>query len=417
MKTNRIAAPYYVDQKGDPTTLDTRVCWDGETEQLSPGGVCDANGMQPVYMLTSLATAQGTRNLLRAEVVGSSIRPPAAVTLEVGSSNSPTPISATFIPATTSPSTSNDTLIPAISIDGGVHTVAGASPTNCSPVAAVASNTPQGTASLQIGLNILRAALVDHANNFCNADGSSISASNRCTPLLAWVRGTGAHPKFTTTPLPTSQPRRIATRSHAAPTPVPSRVITAAPAAGTMATTITSRRRRQLRLQLRPQRLRQSLQATAAQRHRVATQTLISRCPGLVCQRFLRVIPGTQATPRSINPRVQPLWWMRIRQSSTILMPVGKSGSNYYELPSTSLDPTQAYGSLTQPAVLIITDSSLKLSTNLTGFGILQVPNDFEMNSNSNLQWTGIVMVRSSSSSPSGSSSLTQELPDRLMER
>jgi hypothetical protein len=75
-----------------------------------------------------------------------------------------------------------------------------------------------------------------------------------------------------------------------------------------------------------------------------------------------------------------------------------RSGSNYYELASTSLDPTQVYGSLTQPAVLIITDSSLKLSTNLTGFGILQVPNDFEMNPNSNLQWTGIVMVRSSSS-------------------
>lgn len=79
-----------------------------------------------------------------------------------------------------------------------------------------------------------------------------------------------------------------------------------------------------------------------------------------------------------------------------------KSGSNFYALPSTSLDPTQVYGSLTQPAVLIITDSSLKLSTNLTGFGILQVPNDFEMNSNANLQWTGIVMVRSSSTSPSG---------------
>src|SRR5207302_7949270 len=54
LKTNRIAAPYYVDQKGDPTTLDTRVCWDGKTEQLSPGGAgqpCDANGMLPVYML------------------------------------------------------------------------------------------------------------------------------------------------------------------------------------------------------------------------------------------------------------------------------------------------------------------------------------------------------------------------------
>jgi hypothetical protein len=70
------------------------------------------------------------------------------------------------------------------------------------------------------------------------------------------------------------------------------------------------------------------------------------------------------------------------------------SGTNYYELASTSLNPAQTYGSLTQPAVLVITDSSLKmLNTSLSGFGILQVPNDFEIQS-SNLQWTGIVMVR-----------------------
>jgi hypothetical protein len=78
------------------------------------------------------------------------------------------------------------------------------------------------------------------------------------------------------------------------------------------------------------------------------------------------------------------------------------SNTNYFELASTSLNPAQAYGSLTQPVVLVITDSSLKLlNTSLTGFGILQVPNDFEIQS-SNLQWTGIVMVRSSLSSPSG---------------
>jgi hypothetical protein len=77
-----------------------------------------------------------------------------------------------------------------------------------------------------------------------------------------------------------------------------------------------------------------------------------------------------------------------------------RSGSNYYELASTSLDPTQVYGSLTQPAVVVITGSSLQLNASLTGFGILQVPNDFEISSN--LQWTGIVMVRSSSTSPSG---------------
>ena len=77
------------------------------------------------------------------------------------------------------------------------------------------------------------------------------------------------------------------------------------------------------------------------------------------------------------------------------------SNTNYYELASTSLNPAQTYGSVNQPVVLVITDSSLKLlTTTLTGFGILQVPNDFEISSS--LQWTGIVMVRSSVSSPSG---------------
>jgi hypothetical protein len=132
MKTNRIAAPYFVDQVGDPATLDTRVCWDGKTEQLSPGGSCDTNGMQTVYMLTSLALAQGTRNLSRAEVVGSSIRPPGAITMDVGSSTSATPVQATFGPASFSLSP-----IPSTSIDGTPHGVSGATPSSCSPVSAL----------------------------------------------------------------------------------------------------------------------------------------------------------------------------------------------------------------------------------------------------------------------------------------
>jgi hypothetical protein len=73
------------------------------------------------------------------------------------------------------------------------------------------------------------------------------------------------------------------------------------------------------------------------------------------------------------------------------------SGPNYFELASTSLDPAATYGSLDQPVVLVITDSSLKLvNSSLRGFGILEVPNDFEIQ-NSTLQWTGIVIVRSSS--------------------
>ena len=46
------------------------------------------------------------------------------------------------------------------------------------------------------------------------------------------------------------------------------------------------------------------------------------------------------------------------------------SGTNYFEVASTGLAAT--YGSLNppQPAVVVITDSSLKLATSLTGFGI-----------------------------------------------
>ncbi|MFL6314986.1 MAG: hypothetical protein ACJ71W_23005 [Terriglobales bacterium] len=405
VKTNRIAAPYFVDQKGDPTTLDTRVCWDGETEQLSPGGAspqCDANGMQPVYMLTSLATAQGTRNLLRAEVVGSSIRPPAAVTVEVGSSTSSTPISAAFILPATSPTSSNDTLVPAISIDGGVHAVAGAPSTACSPVAALASNTPQGTTSLQTGLNNLRSALVDHANNFCNADGSSVSASNRCTPLLAWVRGTGALPQFTTappttvqapaatptpTPIPAPTPTSTSTSSNNSgkgnddhknptptPTPTPTPVPTPTPTPTGDCSTATQSCYTNLDLSLLTLNLPPLFAGNPGNSGDAAVYQ--SQTPTIVADENQAVLDYIDARKAS--------------------------GSNYFELASTSLDPKQAYGSLAQPAVLIITDSSLKLSTNLTGFGILQVPNDFEMNSTSNLQWTGIVMVRSSSSSPSG---------------
>ena len=62
MKTNRISDPYFVDGTDLAPTLDTRICWDGFNEQLSPGGnnpACDANGMQTVFMLTSLAVTPG----------------------------------------------------------------------------------------------------------------------------------------------------------------------------------------------------------------------------------------------------------------------------------------------------------------------------------------------------------------------
>jgi hypothetical protein len=397
LKTNRIGAPYYVDQKGDPTTLDTRVCWDGKTEQLSPGGAtpaCDANGMQPVYMLTSLALAQGTRNLLRAEVVGTSIRPPGAITMDVASSTNTTPITATFaLPVPLAP-------IPATSIDGRVHKADGslASASSCSPVAALASNSPQGTTSLQSGLNALRFAIVQAATNSCNADGSSISASNPCTAPLAWVRGTGALPRFTTTspsptptptpiPAPSPTPVPVTSTSNSGssgsgghdghdhnPTPTPTPIATPTPTPTPGPTGDCS----------------------------TATQSCYTNLD--LSDKNLNLFIGNPGNSDDPAAYQSPTANIVVNENQAVLDYIAArrlSGTNYYELASTSLNPAQAYGTPDQPAVLVITDSSLKLNANLTGFGILQVPNDFEIQS-SNLQWTGIVMVRSSSTSPSG---------------
>jgi hypothetical protein len=402
LKTNRIAAPYFVDQKGDPTTLDTRVCWDGKTEQLLPGGgtpACDANGMQPVYMLTSLAMAQGTRNLLRAEVVGASIRPPGAITMEVGSSTSSNPIPAIFNVA----SSSNATLIPLTSVDGRPHDLNGAPSTACSPVAALASNTPQGTASLEAGLNNLRSALVQAANSSCNADGSSISASNPCTPPLAWVRGTGTLPRFTTvtvsttqtpapSPSPTPSPTPIPITSSSSgssghdghdnhnptptPTPTPTPIPTPTPTPTPVPTADCS------------------TSTQSCYTNLDLSSTMLNSTPLFVGNAGNS---GDPAIYQSQTPNIV------VNENQAVLDYIAArraSGTNYFEVASTSLAST--YGSQAQPAVVAITDSSLKmLNTTLAGFGILLVPNDFEIQS-SNLQWTGIVMVRPAAGGSSG---------------
>jgi len=412
MKTNRIAAPYFVDQTGDPATLDTRVCWDGKTEQLSPGGAtpaCDANGMLPVYMLTSLAMAQGTRNLLRAEVVGPSIRPAGAVTVDVGTSTSSNPVSASF----NVPGATNATLIPSTSIDGRPHDVNGGSSTACSPVAALASNTSQGTTSLQSGLNGLRMAIVNAANNSCNADGSSISPSNPCTPPLAWVRGTGALPTFTTTPGSGTQSPSPTPTPVLLPSPTPSPTPVSLPSGGSNSGTGSSGHdghdhngnptptptpTATPTPTPTPTPIPTGDCSTATQScytNLDLSSPMLSSTPlfvGNAGNSGDSAIYQAQAPKIVVNENQAVLDYIAARKASN---------ANYYELASTSLNPAQIYGSQNQPVVLVITDNSLKLlTTTLTGFGILQVPNDFEIGSS--LHWTGIVMVRSSASSPSG---------------
>ena len=70
---------------------------------------------------------------------------------------------------------------------------------------------------------------------------------------------------------------------------------------------------------------------------------------------------------------------------------------NYYAVSSAGLAPS--YGTSANPAVVVITDSTLSLQNNavgLSGYGVLVIPSALEI-SNATLRWNGIVVVKSSS--------------------
>ena len=388
MKTNRIAYPYYVDGNGASAPLDTPVCWDGQTEQLSPGSPspsCDANGMQNVYMLTALGVTPGVaeagaRRLLRFEVVAPSIRPAAAVTISgPGSSLSPAPVlSGGGIPTT--------------AIDGRVHNVDGSlvsqAPTTsassspsvarrCSAVAALATDSNRLTWELEHALNALRLSIVEQANASCNADGSSIGGAN-CTYGLWWVRGTDATPRFVTTspvPLP-------------APTPFPRHHHWRSGSTGTTASTGT---------------LSTSISCNASSTPNCYT-TLDLSAPQLMATSAASATapnasgpfsgsPGNQADPVLYQPASQRTLGDEIA-ALTDFQSASADQENFFSVRSSNLQPS--YGTPAQPAIVVIdpSDPGLQLQTTLSGYGVLVIPSDLEIYNT--LQWTGIVLVRSS---------------------
>lgn len=146
-----------------------------------------------------------------------------------------------------------------------------------------------------------------------------------------WL-GCGEQARFLNSQQPLIQRRRLL---HCRPRPLllpllfPSRarpVAAVAAAAGTTATMITPRLQHQpqlrRQLQLRPQHLRRPLQATAARRPRVASQTLICRIAISLRRRCLGAIQGTQAIRLRINRKQPILSLMKIRRSLTISPPV-----------------------------------------------------------------------------------------------
>jgi hypothetical protein len=395
MKTNRAVQPNYcVDQSCLTAPLDTRVCWDGQAEQLSPGGAnpsCDANGMQTVYMLTSLAASaqsggpNGSRKLLRFEVVAPSIRPPGALTMGAASA----------MPVLGS------TGIPAIALDGRPHTLDGALATSasCSAIAPLATDSVTGSAQLEQALDLVRKNIVDKANSSCKADGTGQNG-NSCTPGLWWVRGTNSATRFITSGSGTSGTSGSGTsdgsssgsgdggssgsdgghdgdggHDHHDPTGIADS--SACDPANSACYT--------------------NLDLSAPELFATSAVTGVN-IPAVTVPSD-RIAPftgglGNQADASIYQPGSSDVVNNGIKAVSN-LVSTSIDQPNYYAVSSSALAPS--YGTSSDPAVVVITDSTLSLQNNavLSGYGVLVIPGALEIN-DATLNWNGIVVVKSS---------------------
>ena len=405
MKTNRIADPYFVDQTGTSAPLDTRVCWDGMTEQLSPGGTapsCDANGMQTVYMLTSLAaTSQigglnGSRKLLRFEVVAPSIRPAGIVTSGAMSA---------------APVLSNGS-IPTIALDGRAHNLDGTLATtgSCSAIAPLATDSPTGTTQLETALNVVRKGIVTQANSSCNADGTGLNG-NICTPGLWWVRGTDPPPatRFVTdnsssgsnsgsTGSSTSSTTSTGTSTsgngpggpgsddggsssggsghhHHHPSGAPDPSGACDPTSHSCFTNLDL--------------AAPELFATSAV---MGTRVPVVTLPSDGTAPFTGGA-GNQTDATIYQPGSAAIINNGISSINNFVL-ASINEPNYITVSAANLAPS--YGTSTAPAIVVITDSTLPLQNGavLSGYGLLVIPGALEI-SNATLQWTGIVVIQS----------------------
>ena len=89
--------------------------------------------------------------------------------------------------------------IPAFSIDGRNHDLAGGLSARCRNIAPFAVSQTQTRTALINARNALQQRIVTRANRFCLADGSS-TVFGACTPGLAWVRGPTLLPRFASQP-------------------------------------------------------------------------------------------------------------------------------------------------------------------------------------------------------------------------
>ena len=370
MKTNRTAAPYFVDGGTSGAPLDTRVCWDGKTEQLSPrpdNPSCDANGMQTVYMVTALsATPQANglnaaRKLVTMEVVAPAIRPAGMVTAS----------------SMTLPTTSGSSLgVPQVAVDGRVHNLDGtlADANSCSSISSMA--TDSGSSQLEQTLNQIRKNIVDTANNSCNPDGTPLG-SNSCSAALWWVRGTDPATRFVTSVITNGGSGDDDgdgdhhDRHHRG---VPSTCDPSSPSCFT-------------NLDLSAVELF-AVSATAAPHVPVVTVPANATAP-------FTGSSGNQADPTVYQPAGTQTLADQIAAVSKLLS-ASRGQSNYFNPSSTTL--AASYGTQSAPAVVEFSDSTLSLqnSASLSGYGVLVIPGALEIGSNATLNWNGIVLINSS---------------------
>jgi hypothetical protein len=329
-------------------------------------------------MLTALAVTPGLssnsgRRLLRSEVVAPGIRPPGAITMDAANSTAQL----------------SDGHIPGTAIDGRPHKLDGTltSANSCSAVASLATENAAVTSQLQQALDSVRQGIVNTANASCNADGTSKSG-NICTYGLWWVRGTGSTPRFVTG-TSTSNSGSGGSGDNSSPggsgshddkNQLTSTTSTACDPSNASCYT--------------------NLDLSAPQL--LATANPFTSSVSSAGSPFIGG-PGNQSSGSMYQSPLTTTYPNEISALSA-LVKSSKGQSNYFEVSPAALAPS--YGTQGAPAIVnVVNASSLTLQggQTLTGYGLLVVPNDMEINGGT-LNWTGIVLVQA----PPGSSGTAQ---------
>jgi hypothetical protein len=397
MKTNRIAAPYYVDQTGASAPLDTRVCWDGQSEQLPVGGssfTCDANGMQTVYMLTALAATPqpngpaGARKLLRFEVAAPSIRPAGMLTMGA---------------STTAPVLASSTGAPTISIDGRVHDLdrSLSISTSCSAIAPLAADTAAGSVQLEQALNQARLNIVQTANTSCNLDGSSsnVPGSVACTAGLWWVRGTDIAPRFLTSD--GSSPSGSTGTTSGSTGSGSNESESGNGGSGRSSDDSNGRHHHQDPTGVSATGCDPANPACYSNLDLSAPELMATSASTAVHVPIVTLQPdanalflgnhGNQVDTTIFQPAAAQTVQNEIAAVNNLIY-TSMSQTNYFSVSSTML--ASWYGTKDSPAIVVATDPILSLNgVTLSGYGVLVVKS-LEIN-NATLQWNGIVLVNS----------------------